>query len=286
MYSVPPSLVGYRDRNKVFQSLDNEIDARYQAKMTSIGVDQLGVDPVTLQLDQAATARFTVWDQELENRQRPGGDLTERAEWAAKLRATVLRVSAILHVAAAGRGDIGIERIEDALALSDYWLAHANVVEAMWADDHITSRARAIVRWAIETGKHQFSLRDVTSKRATFPTAEDAVAPLQELIDKGWVVAEQAGPVEVTGRGVQSQRFCLRSDADEWLRATAQPAQPPESVEVARVARVARKGEVLTPSLSTHNMHPSETLRTPAQPAQPAQLAPTGTDDFYDFEPI
>jgi hypothetical protein len=286
MYSVPPSLVGYRDRNKVFQSIDNEIDARYQSKMTGIGLDVLGAPTVTLQLDPQATARFTQWDQNLEDRQRPGGDLAERAEWAAKLRATVLRVSAILHTANAGRAEVGIDRVEEALTIAAYWMDHANIVEKMWADDHVTSRARAIVRWALDTGKHQFSLRDVTSKRGTFPTADDAVAPLQELIDKGWVVAEQAGPVEVTGRGVPSQRFCLRSDADEWLRATAQPAQPPKTDEVARVARVVHGYEFQTHSLSTHNIDPSEKSQSPAQPAQPAQLAPTGTDDLHDYEPI
>jgi hypothetical protein len=280
MFSVPPSLVGYRDRRRVLEDIDSTINATYQETMTQIGLAALGTEhTLMLRTTAAAGDRFLEWDQIREDQQRPGGTLAARAEWAAKLRATVLRCCGILHTADRTAGDlIDIDVVERAIVLADYWMAHADVVEKMWSDDQVTARARTLVRWSIDNNKPEFSLRDVTSKRGTFPTAEDAVSPLQTLVDRGWVTPLQDGPVEVMGRGTPSQRFRLREDAQQWLDSCAQPAQLPETGQVARIARVAHKNEVQNHPPSPHNLQAPENTKPHAQPAQPAQLAATGTD--------
>ena len=302
MFSVPPSLVGYRDRSRVFTTMSAEVADTYAETLLRIGKRLLANQhPTTLRLTSEAAASFVAWDQAIEERQRPGADLAERAEWAAKLRASVMRMAGLLHVAdnaAAGEretfGEIGIATIARAIEIGGYWLAHADVVEKMWTDDQVNAKARTIVRWAIEHGP-EFTLRDVfVAKRGSFPTAEEAVAPMQMLVDRGWISPLQDGPVMVGGRGVPSQRFELRADAAEHLNAVdvnlaTQPAQPAQLVhredadrvesdpacgKVARVEMVARKSGnknylPITPQLSTPESH--------AQPAQPAQL-PTGTE--------
>jgi hypothetical protein len=280
MFSVPPSLVGYRDRRRVLEDIDSTINATYQETMTQIGLAALGTEhTLMLRTTAAAGDRFLQWDQIREDQQRPGGTLAARAEWAAKLRATVLRCCGILHTADRTAGDlIDIDVVERAIVLADYWMAHADVVEKMWSDDQVTARARTLVRWSIDNNKPEFSLRDVTSKRGTFPTAEDAVSPLQTLVDRGWVTPLQDGPVEVMGRGTPSQRFRLREDAQQWLDSSAQPAQLPETGQVARIARVVHENEVQNHPPSPHNLQAPENTKPPAQPAQPAQLAATGTD--------
>ena len=282
MFSVPPSLVGYRDRRRVLEDIDSIINATYQDTMVQIGLAALA-DPNLrmLQLTSAAGERFLSWDQAIEDQQRPGGTLEARAEWAAKLRATVLRCCGILHTADRSQADrVEVDVVERAIRLAEYWLAHADVVEKMWSDDQVTARARAIVRWSLDNNKPEFSLRDVTSKRGTFPTAEDAVSPLQALVDRGWVTALQGGSVEVMGRGTPSQRFRLREDAQQWLDSSAQPAQLPEMGQVARIARVVHENEVQIHPPLPHNLQAPENTKPHAQPAQPAQLAATGTDDF------
>ncbi len=280
MFSVPPSLVGYRDRRRVLEDIDSTINATYQETMTQIGLAALCTEhTLMLRTTAAAGDRFLEWDQIREDQQRPGGTLAARAEWAAKLRATVLRCCGILHTADRTEGDlIDIDVVERAIVLADYWMAHADVVEKMWSDDQVTARARTLVRWSIDNNKPEFSLRDVTSKRGTFPTAEDAVSPLQTLVDRGWVTPLQDGPVEVMGRGTPSQRFRLREDAQQWLDCPAQPAQLPETGQVARIARVVHENEVQIHPPLPHNLHASENTKPHAQPAQPAQLAATGTD--------
>ena len=200
MFSVPPSLVGFRDRRRVLEDIDSIINATYQDTMTEIGLAALGTDQITmLRTTTAAGERFLEWDQIREDQQRPGETLAARAEWAAKLRATVLRCCGIFHTADRTRGDlIDVDVVERAIVLADYWMAHADVVEKMWSDDQVTARARTIVRWSIDNDTPEFSLRDITvAKRGTFPTAEDAVSPLQALVDRGWVTPLQDGPVEV-----------------------------------------------------------------------------------------
>jgi hypothetical protein len=282
MFSVPPSLVGYRDRRRVLEDIDSIINATYQDTMAQIGLAALAdPDLRMLQLTSAAGERFLSWDQAIEDEQRPGGTLEARAEWAAKLRATVLRCCGILHTADRSQADrVEVDVVERAIRLAEYWLAHADVVEKMWSDDQVTARARAIVRWSLDNNKPEFSLRDVTSKRGTFPTAEDAVSPLQALVDRGWVTPLQGGSVEVMGRGTPSQRFRLREDAQQWLDSSAQPAQLPEMGQVARIARVVHENEVQIHPPLPHNLQAPENTKPPAQPAQPAQLAATGTDDF------
>jgi hypothetical protein len=283
MFSVPPSLVGFRDRRRVLEDIDSIINATYQDTMTEIGLAALGTDQITmLRTTTAAGERFLEWDQIREDQQRPGGTLAARAEWAAKLRATVLRCCGIFHTADRTRGDlIDVDVVERAIVLADYWMAHADVVEKMWSDDQVTARARTIVRWSIDNDTPEFSLRDITvAKRGTFPTAEDAVSPLQALVDRGWVTPLQDGPVEVMGRGTPSQRFRLREDANQWLDCSAQPAQLPETGQVARVVMVVHENEVQIHPPLPHNLHASENTNTPAQPSQPSQLAATGTDDF------
>jgi hypothetical protein len=280
MFSVPPSLVGYRDRRRVLEDIDSTINTTYQETMTQIGLAALGTEhTLMLRTTTAAGDRFLEWDQIRENQQRPGGTLAARAEWAAKLRATVLRCCGILHTADQTAGDlIDIDVVERAIVLADYWMAHADVVEKMWSDDQVTARARSIVTWSIDNNKPEFSLRDVTAKRGTFHTADDAVGPLQTLVDLGWITPLQDGPVEVMGRGTPSQRFRLRDDAKQWLNSTAQPAQPPENDQVEKVEKVARKKQDLNPYLLPHNFPASENTKPHAQPSQPAQLASTGTD--------
>jgi hypothetical protein len=283
MFSVPPSLVGYRDRRRVLEDIDSTINATYQETMTQIGLAALGdPDLRMLQLSGDAGDRFLEWDQGIEDQQRPGGTLAARAEWAAKLRATVLRCCGILHTADRSQADrVEIDVVERAIRLAEYWLAHADVVEKMWSDDQVTARARTIVRWSIDNNTPEFSLRDITvAKRGTFPSAEDAVSPLQTLVDRGWVTPLQDGLVEVMGRGTPSQRFRLREDAEQWLDCSAQPSQLPENDQVARVVMVVHENEVQIHPPLVHTLHASENANTPAQPSQPSQLAATGTDNF------
>lgn len=293
MYSCPPSLVGYRDRSRVRTTVSADVADRYDQLMVQIGDRCLTTEyPTVLELDAEASQVFIDWDQHLEDRQKPKGDLAERAEWAAKLRASVLRVAALLHIAhnaeqgpRATYGQVGIDALNDAITIGHYWLDHAEVVERLWTDDADVNRAATLLELLVDAGVYDFTLRDAYDlKRGTFPTANDAIGPLQILVDRNWVQPHQAEPVAMSGRGKAGQRFSLRPDASSFLRATAQPAQLDENGgEVARVARVARNERDSHPP--THTPSPSPEIdETPAQPAQPAQLAPTGTDNAPIFE--
>ena len=279
MYSMPPSLVGYRNRRRVLETGDDNIETLYHQTLLQIGLDALHQPDIqTLQLEPDAVDHFLEYDQQLEDRQRPGGDLRHRAEWIAKLRASILRCAGLLHIAHQHHSPhISLDTIKDAITIGHYWLEHANVVEQLWTEDRTASAAHGILKWAIEHDVYEFSLRDVMSaKRGKFSTADEIVTPLQQLVDKKWIKPLQDGPVELTGRGVPSQRFQLRKDAAEWLKAATQPAQPAQPDPVARVARIARKSEIQKHP-PTQPTSPS-TPKNPTQPAQPAQLEATGTD--------
>lgn len=297
MYSCPPSLVGYRDRSRVRTTVSADVADRYDQLMVQIGDRCLTTEyPTVLELDAEASQVFIDWDQHLEDRQKPKGDLAERAEWAAKLRASVLRVAALLHIVhnaaqgpRAAYGDVGIDAINDAITIGHYWLDHAEVVERLWTDDADVNRAATLLELLVDAGTEEFTLRDAYSlKRGTFPTANDAIGPLQILVDRNWVLPHQADPVRAAGSGSKSaQRFTLRPDAHRILRAGAQVAQVNENDgSPARPARPARKERVFNPPTHTPSSTP-EITKTPAQAAQVAQvsdLAPTGTDNAPIFD--
>lgn len=223
MFAVPPSNVGRRDRWAVLQDVADTVQSAYDSHVYELGLGLAKyARPVDLHLTVEARNLFLDWDQAIEHRQDVGGDLAGLAEWVSKLRATVLRVAGLLHLAEGAEiGDeIGTATMARALTIADYWLAHSLVVHATWSasSDPRIGRARGIVEWAVRERRESFTARELhQANRSQFDKVEEVVEPLEYLASAGWLRAESGIPIRVGQRGTPSPRFTVHPEAEALL---------------------------------------------------------------------
>ena len=205
----PPSNVGARNRMR-YTTGDEHTPRTYAAHLLDMA-DRLTDTKPTVTLTGAASDRFAEWDQHLENRCAPDGDLAHLAEWIGKLRASVIRIAALLHHANHHDGTtIGEQTVADAITIGGYYLEHARHIGDRWGTDPTIKLARVILEWCARTNTTEFSVRDLySSNRRTFPTADDTRAPLELLTERGWIRPLFDGPLTVGRRGKESPRFAV-----------------------------------------------------------------------------
>lgn len=272
MFSVPPSLVGYRDRTKVYAALDATTTDTYTANMAAIGEKWQGMErPADLDVGAEATTIFATWDDELERRQRAGGDLFEMAEWATKLRASVLRLCGLLHIAHGEphTAPIGPETMTDALAVADYWIAHATSVHTAWGASGTVGKSRRVLAWLADQDADTLRPRDIQrGMRGTFKTADDLEEPLEMLIGLGWMVSD--GLPLSPGRGRPSATLTIHPE----LAFVFKGYEDDRRAACSRGSHSCRyKGGVSSSSSSSN----TDTPPSPPTPVPPATTATTAT---------
>lgn len=220
MYSMPASNVGFRNM-LVDADLDERIGDRYADGIKAMWHALAGhVMPLRLEVTPQAKATFMAWRQMLEDERKPGGAMAPLSEWSVKVESSVARTAGLLHLAH-GKGGAPIDSadIAAALAVGEYWITHAQAVHEMWGTDETTHVARGIVRWLVESGLNEFSVRDTyNSNRQLMPRADDALEPLALLVERGWIAPLFDGPIGVGKRGKPSPRFAVHPAISSHVR--------------------------------------------------------------------
>ena len=82
--------------------------------------------PATVHTSMEARSAWARWANRVNARTRPGGDMDHDIGWTSKLKTTVLRVSALLHLADGSdhKEPITAEVMDRACRLGDYWIGH------------------------------------------------------------------------------------------------------------------------------------------------------------------
>lgn len=218
LLTIPKSNVGKRDRLR--PSDGNELAATtYEAHLTDIA-DQVHTHNAELVVTGEASDMFARWDQNLEDRLTPGGDLEHLAEWVGKLRASVLRIAGLLHLADNTTDPaITLGEMSRALTLGNYYLDHAQAIVGRWGADGRVIQAKTILDWCERTNATEFSVRDLyRTHRRQFPTVDDTRGPLELLIERGWIRPLFDGPLVLGRRGVESPRFAVYPKTDAMGR--------------------------------------------------------------------
>ena len=193
LYSVPESLVGYRNSDP--DPVADAVAARYERNIVALTLSLADwTDPAVLQLTPAADSTLRSYQEELEIQLRPkGGKLGHLQKWAGKLVGAVARIAGLLHLAAHlhdGYGKAIDERtMLGAIELGEYFAGHAlNVFDLMGADV-AQSRARTLLEVLGANGWEAVSRRDLFAKlsRAEFPTVADMEPAVSLLEEHGYL---------------------------------------------------------------------------------------------------
>lgn len=208
LMSMPDCNVGYRDRRRRAVS-DQTATARYNAELTSIA-HYYAETPAVLNLTDEATDVFSEWDQANEDRLRPDADLAHLDTWAGKLRANVLRLSALLHVAHGRSGDIDAQSVREAIELGDYFTQHMLMISERWGSDATVAEAQHIIKWLTRKALEEFSIRDLyTNNRRLFTTPEATIEALKLLTESGHIRPQFNGPIVIGKGGKASPLFAV-----------------------------------------------------------------------------
>jgi hypothetical protein len=187
LYSIPTSSLGYRkiDPDRVTADVLNE----YHARLVALEEVPQGM---SLVLSPEAKHLFNEFRERHEQRLRPFGDLRPCADWASKLPGALLRISGLLHLARSEprqtSGEISMSAIRDALAFSDYFIAHAREALFLMDADETLALARHCIEWLDEKNLTEVTVRDLY--RALHAGAQAASDALDVLVDRALVRIE------------------------------------------------------------------------------------------------
>ncbi|TDC96018.1 DUF3987 domain-containing protein [Actinomadura sp. 7K507] len=204
LYSVPKSLLGYREPNPA--PMPQEIQDTYRANVTALVLSMH-------MLPESETVRFTPDAEraiiallaETEPRFRPGiGDLAHMTDWGGKYVGAVLRIAALLHIAKHFRDGwdrpITLATFQNAHQIGEYFTVHAQAAYDAIGADPAVNDARTLLDWIERTGTTQFGARDVLSSLRRFKKVADLDPALRILESHGWIRRVPTPPKNGRGR--------------------------------------------------------------------------------------
>lgn len=169
LYAVPPSSVGRRLVNP--PPAPPGVVEEYARRVTELLDLDVQDDPAdgtpawVLRPEPAAERILQDFEESLEPRLGPDGDLEHMTDWAGKLVGAVARVAAILHVAGGGPAaldrPIAASTMAGAVELADYLIAHARAAFASMGADLRLEEARYAARMIRRSGRAELSRRDI-----------------------------------------------------------------------------------------------------------------------------
>lgn len=191
LISIPHSLVGYRQVDmpgvnpRIRYDYVNTIKGLYSStsKLETCRVIDLSND---------AQAEFRKYQIEIEANLAPGKNLEAILEWGGKLAGAVARIALILHSLEhpdnPWNKDIEIQTILNAIAIGNYFKAHAFAALDLMGSDPTMLKARKTIDWLKRERHNQFSQRDLhQALRGQFKRVNECEPVLSLLADLGYV---------------------------------------------------------------------------------------------------
>lgn len=192
LYALPPSKVGYRQIAP--PPIPNAVRSVYAAMVQHLARGLADwTDPAVLTLTPGAHALLVEAERDLEPRLGPTGSLAHIADWGAKLAGAVVRIAALLHLAAdpvvAWRTSIDEASVASALRLGDYYQAHALAAFDAMNADPASDDARQLLAVIRRLGRELVTKRDLFSaaSRTRFRKTGDLDPALRLLEDHGYL---------------------------------------------------------------------------------------------------
>ncbi len=205
MYAMPESLLGKRKINTAPVSAC--LTDRYSALVRRLAaIEPDGDQPRLLSISDEASKRFCDWQREVESWLGENGRLHDLEDWGGKLAGLTARLAAILHIVETDSVEpwsepISLAVIESAIRIARWSVSHAEaVIGLMTKTGSGLSDAAYVLRWIRESGRREFSRRNVQNHaRSRFDREPEKLDhALELLVERGWIrpiaAAERPGP--------------------------------------------------------------------------------------------
>ena len=202
LVAVPPSNLGYRtvDTPPVPDDVQDLYETCIRALLAASGAQIVeGAGARQLSLSDEARRRLVEFEREVELMLRPGGELADLASWGSKLVGLVARIAGLFHLAdkAAARIEndvvdetdaVAVETVDNAIAIGRFAIPHAKQAFGLAGVDARLEDARVILAWLKKNASEVVTRRDIhQGLRARFLQAADVDAPLDLLVEHGWL---------------------------------------------------------------------------------------------------
>ncbi len=192
LYALPDNNVGRRKvgTSPVPYELQETYDANVKTMVASLAE---WTDPAVLLLKADAAKLLLDFEADLEPRLGEDGDLGHVADWASKLVGAAVRVAGLLHLAGdlrQGWGQaISANTAICAIALAEYFTAHALAVFDWMGLDPALDDARAVLDWLCKARPATFTRRGAFTalSRSRFRKVGDLDPALDLLEQHGYI---------------------------------------------------------------------------------------------------
>lgn len=250
MCAIPAPMVGRRSIDS--PDIDGKVAADYHQRVENLALNIWDTDTTLhIGLDEGAAKLLREYRIHIEPRLGPEGDLFDLGDWGAKLVGNLVRIAGLITLYdKADAAEIPEARMRDALAMSDYFIAHAQRTFALMGGDsdvrlenprRVLEYLRKQAAAAVADGRdpdESFTLRDVHygMKRQAWVEEGGAEAVKQavtDLAEYGWVRRE----IRATrGRGRPSERF----EPHPWI--SSPPNRATKTTELRDIAQAEHWG--------------------------------------------
>jgi len=153
---------------------------------------------------------WTDFAHKIEAQLADGGTFAHITDWGGKLPGAAVRIAACFHVARHSHGEpwaqpVGADDMVAALSLAEVLSKHALLAfDAMGADAALDD-ARLILAWIARERLQEFSRRDChAAHKHRFARAEELQAPLDVLVERGYIRPRGRAVVKAVGRPSQA----------------------------------------------------------------------------------
>ena len=217
LYCQPVSLMGKRKAGA--EGVPDDVSSAYSEFVRNLVLDFAGwKDPAVLLLDDDAHSAVIALEREIEPQLVGNGELALIADWGAKYVGAVCRISGLLHLAEHGaeayRLPVTVSTLANAIAIGDYYKKHTVGAFVETRIDQATRDADYLLALVRRIGQPEVSARDLFSRvyRGRFGKTVDLVAPIQILVDHGWLLPVDTEPRNGPGRP-PGQRWAVHPSA-------------------------------------------------------------------------
>ena len=206
MFAIPANLAGWRDTDKQMDDTPLSTTDAWVTGLRRMWGDATRHEGTDVTFSAEARTLIGTWQAALEVRLRDGGDLHEMAPWCSKMKGSVIRTAALLHLADGGVGTpVPAGTFARAAEIGDYWIAQAHRVETI-ATGGLAVEAAAILKWIGGLEEPQFAGRDLLHGRGK--KADEVYDALELLVERGWIrVREGHRLADLGRRGAPSPVF-------------------------------------------------------------------------------